>query len=340
LAFFVLRRGLLVIFLALKIFGHTSALDAWRGRVHQQTVEHAGIPIDIYAGEHSYSPLLIVHGVNPSGKNSLDLMRISQALAQAGYQVFVPDFVEMRKQHLRAEEAAHIKSVFQFIGKDAGIACFSYGCGPTMVAAADPDISSHVRFALTFGGYFDIRETLEYVVTGPESPIVYLKWIYLGANSDLVADEGDRVRLQTIAANGGEGRLNVSMAASLAPDARALLDIFSALSPESFRERLNSGPESLRRRLDALSPSRFIKGLHAPLILVHGINDPAIPSQQSIEFSEAARANGLDCSLTLLRMYGHTHPVLPDVGLASFFGFYLPEMSRFLGVVNRLVGMM
>src|SRR5262249_37562282 len=158
LALLLMRRVLLVAFLGLKILGHSAELDAWEGKVRHQTVQHAGIPIDIY-GERSESPILIVHGVNPSGKDSPDLMRISDALAQVGYQVFVPDLVELKKQHIQPEETTHIKSVFQFIGRDAAIACFSFGCGPAMVATADPDIRSHVRFALAFGGYFDIRET-------------------------------------------------------------------------------------------------------------------------------------------------------------------------------------
>lgn len=327
-----LRRGILVLFLALKILGYTAPLDAMEGAVRHQTVVHAGIPIDIY-GEPTFSPILIVHGLNPSGKNSLDLMRISEALAQARYQVFVPDFTEMKRQHLLPEEALHIKSAFQFIGRDAALACFSYGCGPALIAAADPEMRDHVRFAVAFGGYFDIREALEYVVTGPESPLAYLKWVYLGANSDLVADENDRARLRKIADQQGD-----EASGNLSGDARSLLDIFTARSTEDFRARLDAGPEALRRRLDGLSPSRFVKEIRARLILVHGINDPVIPAEQTIEFAQAARANGLHYSLTLLRMYGHVHPILPGIGLTSVLGFYLPEAFRFLRVVNEVVG--
>jgi pimeloyl-ACP methyl ester carboxylesterase len=340
LAFLLLRRALLVVVLALKILGHTDALDAWKGPVQRETVEHAGIPIDIYSGGHPNSSMLIVHGVNPTGKNSLDLVRISQALAQVGYRVFVPELIEMTKQHLQPEEANHIKSVFQFIGSDAGIACFSYGCGPAMIAAADPDIRNHVRFALAFGGYFDIRETLEYVVTGPESPIAYLKWVYLGANSDLVADENDRARLRTIAQRGGVNPIESDVVKSLSPEGRALLNVFLASNPEDFRARLEAGPESLQRRLDGLSPSRVVQQIRAPLILVHGINDPAIPAQQTIEFAEAARANGLNYRLTLLRMYGHVNPILPKIGVGNVVSFYLPETFRFLSVINHLIAVM
>src|SRR5262245_8315955 len=322
--FLVLRRALLVVCLGLKILGYTDALNAWKGPIRHETVEHAGIPIDIYSGEHAYSPILIVHGLNPTGKNSLDLMRISEALAQVGYQVFVPDLIELKRQHLQPEEAGHIKSVFQFIGKGAAIACFSYGCGPAMIAAADPDIRDHIRFALAFGGYFDIRQTLEFVVTGPESPIAYLKWVYLGANSDLVADESDRTRLRTIAEHGRDDDVLESDAAErLSPEAKALLAVFLASTPEDFHARLDAAPANLQRRLDALSPSRFVERIRAPLILVHGINDPAIPAQQSIEFAEAARAHGLDQSLTLMRMYGNVNQILPVIGIRKAFTYSL-----------------
>ena len=111
----------------------------------------------------------------------------------------------------------------------------------------------------------------------------------------------------------------------LSPEARSLLEIFSASSPEEFRLRLNAGPETVRRRLDALSPSLFFREIRAPLILIHGVNDPVIPAQQTIEFADAARANGMQHSLTLLRLYGHVNPILPDIGVGSVFGFYVPE---------------
>jgi hypothetical protein len=83
-----------------------------------------------------------------------------------------------------------------------------------------------------------------------------------------------------------------------------------------------------------------VERIRAPLILVHGINDPAIPAQQTIEFAEAARAHGLDQSLTLLRMYGHMSPILPEIGLRNAFSYYLPETLRFLQVINHLIAVM
>jgi hypothetical protein len=167
-----------------------------------------------------------------------------------------------------------------------------------------------------------------------------LKWVYLEANTDLVSNKDDQSRLRTIAEHRRLGSpLDDDIVEKLSPAGKALLGIFMASTPEEFRARLNVGPEMLQRRLDALSPSRFVQEIRAPLILVHGINDPVIPAQQTLEFASAARKNGLDCSLTLLRMYGHVNPILPPLGVASVLNFYLPETARFLLVINHLISL-
>lgn len=338
LGFLLVRRFLLVLFLSAKILGHGDPLNAWKGAVDRRTVVHEGISIDIYRGPNSVSPILIVHGVNPTGKNSLDLIRISEGLAQTGYEVFVPDLIHLKKQHLRPEDAGSVKSVFEFIGKDAGIACFSYGCGPALIAAAHANIREKVRFVVDFGGYYDIREALEFTVTGPVSPIAYSKWVYLAANSDLIADESSREQVRKIAEQRlAGGAIDSGEEKNLSAEARGLLSIFSATSPGDFRAKLAATPKSFQQTLDSLSPSHYVDGLRAPLILIHLAHDPSIPARQSIELAEVARARGIDSRLTLLQMYGHTYPTLPELGFASIAGFYIPEAARFLGVINHVI---
>jgi pimeloyl-ACP methyl ester carboxylesterase len=337
-AFFALRRFLLVVFLTAKILGYPGALNAWEGAVDRETVTHDGIPVDVYRGPNSSSPILIVHGVNPTGKNSLDLIRVSEGLAQIGYEVFVPDLAHLKKQHLRPEDAASVRSVFQFIGRNAGIACFSYGCGPALIAASHADIRDKVRFAVDFGGYYDIRELLEFTVTEPENAIAYSKWVYLAANSDLLSDKTEQDRVRLIAEKRLAGRSSDSRdEANLSAEAAGLLSIFSATNSADFRTKLAATPQSFQKTLDGLSPSHYVDGLRAPLVLIHLARDPSIPAQQSIELAEVARARGIDNRLTLLQMYGHTYPTLPEPGFASIIHFYIPEAVRFLGVINHVI---
>jgi hypothetical protein len=336
--FFALRRFLLVLFFSAKILGYSDALNAWEGPVDRQTVVHDGIPVDIYRGPNSTSPILIVHGVNPTGKNSLDLIRVSEGLAQSGYEVFVPDLVHLKKQHLRPEDAASVRSVFQFIGRDAGIACFSYGCGPALIAASQAEIRDKVRFAVDFGGYYDIREVLEFTVTSPENPLVYSKWVYLAANSDLLSDRTEQDRVRRIAQKRLAGEASVAKdEENLSAEARGLLSIFSATNAADFRTRLAATPSGFQQTLDELSPSHYIDGLRARLVLIHLARDPSIPAEQSIELAEAAQARGIGRRLTILQMYGHTYPALPEPRLATIVDFYIPEAVRFLGAVNHVV---
>jgi hypothetical protein len=228
--------------------------------------------------------------------------------------------------------------VFEFIGRDAGIACFSYGCGPALIAASHAHIRDKVRFLIDFGGYYDIRKALEFTVTGPETPIAYSKWVYLAANADFLSDNGEQERIRAIAQRRLAGDLTqVTYEESLSPEARGLLAIFSATTPEDFRARLADTSPKLQETLDALSPSHYVDGLRAPLILIHLAQDPSIPAAQSIELAEVARARGIDHRLTLLQMYGHTHPTLPALGLMSLVDFYIPEAMKFLGVINHVL---
>ena len=53
----------------------------------------------------------------------------------------------------------------------------------------------------------------------------------------------------------------------------------------------------------------------------------------------AARAKGIDHTLTLLQMYGHTTPLWREAGVDGVFGYYIPETFRFLRIVNHVIAM-
>ena len=67
-------------------------------------------------------------------------------------------------------------------------------------------------------------------------------------------------------------------------------------------------PEHAQRLLDALSPERFIGGLRAPLFLVHGRDDPAVPVSESRRLAEAAGRGGRPARLAVVGAVGHVEP--------------------------------
>jgi len=67
-------------------------------------------------------------------------------------------------------------------------------------------------------------------------------------------------------------------------------------------------PPTTRRLLDDLSPESRLGRVRAPLFLVHGRQDPAVPFTESLRLAEAARAAGRPVRATIVGAVGHVDP--------------------------------
>jgi pimeloyl-ACP methyl ester carboxylesterase len=320
-----------------KVLGFNQPFDRWQGPVRRNTVWIGPVETDVYLGANSRTPVLIVHGVNETGKNSLELKQVAEALAGSGFRVVVPQLERLTRQNVTPADVDDVVELFRSLDADGGIVCASYGCGPALIAASRPEIRDRVRFVLTFGAYYDLTETLRFVVTGPESPLAYSKWLYMIANADLLGS-ADRSELSAIATERmqetaenwrlfGEG---------LSPDARALLSLFESQDSKEFDRRLDQLP-ALKDRLERLSPSRYFDGIRARLIIVHMSTDPAIPADESARMADAAKVGHIPYTLTILNMQGHTRPAWPPFDVPNLFGFYVPGAWQFGEVVRQLL---
>jgi pimeloyl-ACP methyl ester carboxylesterase len=323
---------------AAKVLNHGRAFDWWRGPVSRSTTNIGSISADVYVGSRSRRPLLFVHGVNESGKDSADLQRVAEALAGSGFRVVVPDFARMRRQNVTPADIDDVELVARSLGEDIGIVCASYGCGPSLIAAARPGLRNRIQFIVTFGAYFDLKETLALIITGPQSKWSYSKWLYLSANADLITDDHDRRELLKIGSErqNAPNEIWITHRGGIGPEALALLDVFESKTVAEFDGRIERVP-ALRERFEKLSPSNYVPGLRARLIIMHLLSDPAIPSSQSLRLAAAARTNNLSYRLTILNAYGHTRPDWPPGGVRNFFGFYLPESWKFLRMLREVL---
>src|SRR5262245_56781775 len=327
-----------VVVTSAKVLGSDTVFDWWHGPIARSTVSIGTIPADMYTGSGSRQPLLLIHGVNETGKNAPEVKHVAEAFAGSGYRVVVPEFVRLTRQNVTPEDVDDAVAAFESLGRDGGIMCASYGCGPALIAAGRPEIRDHVQFVAAFGSYFDLTDTLRFVITAPPSPLAYSQWLYMSANTDLIQNDGDRQTLLRLA------RERQSRPAEewtlpdqpLGPQARAMLSLFESHNAQEFEERLTAVPQ-LRDRAERLSPSRNMSGIRARLILVHVGIDPAIPSTETIRMAETANALHIPYSLTILNTYGHTRPAWPQFGIRSLFGFYVPGTFKFLRAVSEIL---
>jgi pimeloyl-ACP methyl ester carboxylesterase len=244
--------------------------------------------IDLYVTPALRRPpgLVLVHGLSPAGKDDARLREAAVLLARSGWAVAVPTVDGLTVLRLRPDDAAAVSASVRAL-RAAGyprvaVLGVSLGAGPALLAAADPAVAGSVSAVLALGGYARAVELLRYTLTGAY------------ALGDL------------------SGRAPVQEAA-IAQFARANAELVDAAGarlvdnrdPAAFDRLVDALPRSTRDLLEALSPDRALAGLRAPLFLIHGRRDPAVPFTESLRLQAAARTAGRPVRAAIVGAVGH-----------------------------------
>jgi hypothetical protein len=268
---------------------------------------------DLYWPDHAAAALVLVPGVVPEGKDDPRLVDLAQTLARARFAVLVPDIANLRAQKVSPEDAQAIAAAIARLGRCAapadegpsvGVMAISYAAGPAILAALRPDTADQVRFVVAIGGYYDLAAVVTFFTTGyfrsaPDqpwqqaTPNAYGKWVFIAANAERLEDPDDRAALAGMA----ERKLqdldaDVSdLQAGLGPEGRSVMALLDNRDPERVPALIAGLPEAVRRDLEALDLARRdLSPLQARLLLVHGRDDPIIPSTESQALAGAAPA--------------------------------------------------
>ena len=253
--------------------------------------------------------IVLVPGVVPQGKDDSRIVALAQTLARLQFVVLVPDLRGPRHYRVRAHDIREVADAFQHLNSlknlvpqgRVGIAGFSYGAGPVLLAALEPDIRDEVDFVVTLGGYYNLHTIITYFTTGyfktePDGdwqylqPSPYNKWVFTLSNADLFERRGDRTSLRALAHEGleyGEKASAVS-SANLSSDAQAFHRLITNEDPNRVPELIQQLPASILTELEGLNPaSRDLTTLRAEVILVHGRSDTMIPYSESLALTQA-----------------------------------------------------
>ncbi|MDH3663031.1 MAG: hypothetical protein OEU92_23915, partial [Alphaproteobacteria bacterium] len=157
-------------------------------------------------------------------------------------------------------------------------------------------------FALVIGGYFDTEAMITFATTGyfrnsPDAPWQYRKpnaygkWLFVQDNASRLSDPVDRRVLAEIAARKRE-HPNADIAdlrGDLGHEGRAVMALLDNRDPDRASSLVNGLPAAIRTELEALDLKRQnLSRLPFELLLVHGRDDPIIPSTESEALAAAA----------------------------------------------------
>ena len=329
---------------AIKVLGDVSAgegasrLKATTRSPERRTIRSVSsgrILGDLYwPGDEAQAALVLVLGAVEDGKNDPRLIAVANSFARARFTVLVPEISGLNTQHLSAEHAQPIAQAIQALAActastnesgSIGVAAISYAGGPALLAALDPATGAHIRFALIIGGYFDTEAMITFATTGyfrrgPDGPWQYRepnaygKWLFVQDNAPRLSDPKDQKALAEIAARKLE-HPNVDITdlrADLGHEGLAVMALLDNRDPDRVHPLIQNLPDAIRTELEALDLKRqSLSQLPFDLLLVHGRDDPIIPSTESA----ALAAAGPDDQTSLYIVDSLAHVELGPAGL-------------------------
>ena len=266
------------------------------------------IPTDLYTrASFARAPgLVLVHGLAQRGKDDPRLREAASLLARDGWAVAVPTVEGLTVLRLRPDDAAAVVAAVRGLEqagyRPVAILAVSLGAGPALLAAADPSVASSVSAVLALGGYASVVELLRYTLTGA--------YRFGGIDGRRPVNEPaitEFARANAELVDGAGGRL---------VDNR---------DPQALDRLVAELPPGVRQLLAALSPENHLGRLRAPLFLIHGRDDPAVPFTESLRLERAARAAGRPARTVIVGSLGHVEPELragPRDLLRLWVGFH------------------
>jgi hypothetical protein len=300
------------------------ALERWLHPLLQEparreiTLEGRGrtLAADLYHPPRPRGALLLVHGLSPAGRRHPELVRLAHLLARHGQLVMVPHFEGLAAFRLSGSEVGDVRLALghlQALHAATGLAGFSFGAGPALLAAAD---SPGLRLVGSFGGYADLRHVVAFITTGAhtfagrryvQAQEEYNRWKLLALLADTAATGSDRATLTTLAGRrlADPSADTRDLEVAVGEQGRALLDLILNRDEAALPALLARLPLPAREAMDRLSPLAVVPRLPGRLLLAHGVGDRSIPFTESLRLAEAA---GGRARLAILRTFEHTGP--------------------------------
>lgn len=322
----------------------------WSGTpvvTRHQTPGARAVHYDCYAlpdPQRRRHPVLVVaHGFTHEGAADPRLQALCRRLARAGFVVVAPEFDEMRQYRLGTGDQADLEEVVAALGTHpeidptrAGVMAFSFGAGPTLIGLAQSPLREAIRFAVIFGGYFDLKRAFRYVLTGAYEGFGYGgrlpvpatgddRWKFLHGNLAMIPPSPTSPVLEAVAVRrvaDPQAPVDIS---GCSDAERAAFALIENRDPDCFEALYAAAGPQVDDWVQRLSPVHTAHGITAQLILIHSFTDQKTPFIESIAMSRGVPA-APPPALTLLNAFAHVDLRLDWRSLRSLLHDGLPGL--------------
>jgi pimeloyl-ACP methyl ester carboxylesterase len=301
-----LKRSVSALVLLARLTGQ-HALDPLARRLLVPIVEH-DLPVRIgatavrarrYAPAHSTARtpgVLLLHGVHPRGIDERHLVEFARTLAAGGLDVLTPELPELLAYRLDSSTIEHIRLFAHDHARRTGTSAvgvigISFAGGLALMAAAEQAEPRSIAFVVSVGGHHDLLRLCRYYagedVRGPQgekiaiAPHPYGARVMIREHLDRFVSSADleparRALDAYLRDRSAEAR---KLALDLSPSGQRVMAVLLDTRQRGQLARLLAqAVDGARPQLMAASPSGHLSKLSVPVFLVHGADDPIIPS--------------------------------------------------------------
>jgi len=250
------------------------------------------------AGQRRHPGVVLAHGAIKDGKDDLALRLAGQSLARAGYVALIPQLENLSRFRLHPDDIEALVSSFQYLSRQKftndkiGVMGVCLSAPLALLAAVEPDISQDVAVVTSWGGYYNIRDWVQAVLTEhctyqgetkPWKPRAAMAEEVPNWLIELLPSASDRVRIEEML------RENASASAKsdLSPSGKAMYELLANRDPERVGDLWVRLDHKTQQTLASLSPHLRIDQLQAKIVIIHTLVDDAIPNVESLKLEQA-----------------------------------------------------
>lgn len=258
-------------------------------------------------------PVLLIHGAHYRGMRETRLGEFATALASAGLLVITPHLGELTQHHVSPATLTTITQLAHATARRAryestSVVGISFSGSLALLAAAREAEPRAIGAVTAVGSYASLDRLGHWYAgdraVGPDGDVLKLKphpygaRVLFQAHADTVfgahADAVRRVLHEYLRDRSKQARV---LAEALPEPPRN--DVLTLVGPSDhpLSAKLKSLLRVHRAELSAVSPEGQLRGLRVPVLLVHGADDPIIPSTETAWLAQDVPRGVLRASL-------------------------------------------
>ncbi len=301
---------------------------------------------DLYrpASDGPFPGIVVCLGVVPFGVDHPQVPVLGRALARAGFAALLYWSLHMRDFRLEPEDIGNLALAYRWlVGRPeidagrSGLLGTCVGGSFALMAAAVPAVRDRIGFIGTYAPFGSMTTFAQDIasatrwVAGERKPwkvdqLTRRVFVH-SLTADLEPAEADCLRSAfTVSADAPELE-------NLSPEARRVQAVLAAKGEAEAQAALGELPPAMHRRLDELSPIKYLHDVHAPVIVIlHDEGDQVIPISESRQI-EASLADRPGVHYTVMH-FSHLDPAkgrlpLPQL-LREFINFFRGILPLFV----------